>query len=265
MQRALTYSIQKIKDLTESSLDRRYIPVYTPDGRVLEAYERIACNRTQKTELTSERIVVDGKAAEREVRRGAVVRERWERGASATREELVVEHGGRGCGRGAGVRRPRRRRLRQKRQHPTCPAAEPAAAAAVAYRFRSPFTAPRRSLSVEFVAGVNRSWRGHEVSRRCEQVRERNERRYAPTASASNVSTTTCLSSVVVARLRFVNRKHVQRTLLCHVRALGELCKCPVCRAALVVAVVARVDQSASPPSDRCRRPQPISDRQRHL
>jgi len=259
------YSIQKIKDLTESSLDRRYIPVYTPDGRVLEAYERIACNRTQKTELTSERVVVDGKAAEREVRRGAVVRERWERGASATREELVVEHGGRGCGRGAGVRRPRRRRLRQKRQHPTCPAAEPAAAAAVAYRFRSPFTAPRRSLSVEFVAGVNRSWRGHEVSRRYEQVRERNERRYAPTASASNVSTTTCLSSVVVARLRFVNRKHVQRTLLCHVRVLDELCKCPVCRAALVVAVVARVDQSASPPSDRCRRPQPISDRQRHL
>ena len=90
--------------------------------------------------------MVDGKSAEREMRRGAMMTERRKRGTSSLREEVVVEHGRRG---GACARR-RRSRLRQKRQHSSgCIFPLPVT--------RSPRRPRRRrSLSVEFLAGGRR-------------------------------------------------------------------------------------------------------------
>jgi len=51
------------------------------------------CAKLHIVKLTSERIMVNRKSAEREVwRRRGVVTERRKRGASALREQIVVEH-----------------------------------------------------------------------------------------------------------------------------------------------------------------------------
>jgi len=233
------------------------------------------CAKLHIVKLTSERIMVNRKSAEREVwRRRGVVTERRKRGASALREQIVVEH--RWRRRGACVWR-RWSRLRQKRQHsgyvfPVPVVHSPACSlhfARYLWNLSLQLTASvvnprsrRTELALSRSVDALRVWR-----RRCEQVREerlRDVRRRVKSVN-HNVScgrpSPRCFLIVTEAHL-------TSNTFL----TCSELWTCPERRARLVVIVVAVAGQSASISSARCRRAggrrparQPISDRRRHL